>query len=156
MPLRLAEDVSIRPAGAGGDDEVPRSEILVGNRPTGHFVSGAVLEAAVRWNDCYLLFVTDGIPDEDSLGIHLLDGQLDVLDTARIGGPYTTGAFSDLTLDEPSTVRFRFIGDVPWAVELLARPRFRVPLVTDSPGVFRPLGFRRHFRVHGRPRSARG
>jgi hypothetical protein len=156
MALRLADDVTTRRVARANEDEIPRSEVLVGNHPSGRIVSGAVLEAAVRWNDRYLLFVTDDVPDEDTLGIHLLDGRLNPLDTARIGGPYTTGSFSGLVLEDPSTVQFRFIGDATWRVELLERPAFCFPLVPDSPGVFRPFGFRRHFRVRGQPRHAVG
>src|ERR1035437_1982478 len=128
MAVRLADDVTTRRVGRDSEDEIPRSEVLVGNRPSGRSVSGAVLEAASRWNDRYLLFMTDDVPDKDTLGIHLLDGQLNPLDTARIGGPYTTGSFSGLVLEDPSTVQFRFIGDATWRVELLDRPAFRVPL----------------------------
>jgi hypothetical protein len=63
MALRLADDVTIRRVGVAAEDQIPRGEILVAGRPTGRLVSGAVLEAAVRWDDRCLLFVTDGLAE---------------------------------------------------------------------------------------------
>jgi hypothetical protein len=150
--LSLAPEVTTRPVAGAGEDAIPESEVLLAGAPTGRVVPGAVLEAAVRWDGRLLLFLTDDIPHEESLGIHLLDAGLRLLDTARLGGPYSTGSFSSLELTEPGTVRFRFIGDTTWSVELLPRPGFRVPFLSEPPGVSRGFGFSRHFIVRGRPR----
>ena len=152
MALRTASELTTRRIGGQGADEIPVSEILLNGRGVGRRVPGAVLEAAVKWRDCYLLFMTDDVPFEDSLGIQMLDGHLDILDSARIGGPYATGAFSSLELEEPNSVRFRFAGDTIWKVELLERPEFRMPFLRDAPGVTRPLGFSRRFVIRGSPR----
>ena len=85
------------------------------------------------------------------LSIHLLDGRLDLLDSATLGAPYSTGSFSDLDIEASSTVRFRFIGDTTWSVEVLPHPVFRLPFVPDAPGVRRRAGFARHFIVRGNP-----
>jgi hypothetical protein len=91
---------------------------------------------------------------EEVMSIHLLSGDGRLLDSATLGGPYTTGAFSDLSLHPPNRVGFRFIGDADWSIEILPDLAFRLPLHADAPGVRRPLGFSRHFVVHGSPTPA--
>jgi hypothetical protein len=150
--MRLATALTTRLAEEAGEAVVPRSEVLLDGAPTGKFVQGAILEAAIECDGRYLLFMTDDVPFEDALGIHLLDGELHVLDSAVIGGPYSTGTFSSLELSGPHTVRFRFVGDTTWSVELLPRPGFRLPLLSEPAGVRRSPGFSRHFVVHGNPR----
>ncbi len=85
------------------------------------------------------------------LSIHLLDAGLDLLDSALLGAPYSTGSFSDLEVTGPKTVSFRFIGDTTWSVELLPRRVLRIPFVRDAPGVYRRFGFARHFIIRGNP-----
>jgi hypothetical protein len=152
MAMRIAKELTTRLVHGMGEGEVPTSEVLVNGTSTGKRISGAVLEAAVQWDNRYLLFMTDDVPYEEMLSIHLLDDQLDLLDSALIGGPYATGSFSSLELREQNTVCFHFIGDTTWSVELLSRPRFRMPFISEPPGVKRPLGFSRHFIVRGNPR----
>jgi hypothetical protein len=50
-------------------ESVPESSILLAGTPTGKLVSGAVLEAAVQIGETYLLFMTDDVPFEESLGL---------------------------------------------------------------------------------------
>ena len=135
-----------------GQRAAARSEIVVDGTPSGRYTEGVVLEAAIAWNGHHLLFMTDGVPHEDYLTIQLLGHDLVALDGVTIGAMYSTGSFSLLELVEPDVVRFRFIGDTDWAVELLRQPELALPLLGDPTGVRRRFGLRRHFRVHGRPR----
>jgi len=152
MNMRIASELTTRLVHEAGEVERPTSEFFLHGKSTGKIISGAVLEAAVQWEDRYLLFMTDDVPFEDMLSIHLLDAQLNMLDSALIGSPYSTGSFSSLELSEPNTVRFRFIGDTLWSIELLSRPGFRVPFISEPLGVYRPFGFSRQFIVRGNPR----
>ena len=124
-----------------------RSAVFISDQPTGTELTGCVLEAAVECEPGLLLFATDDVPDEDTLSIHLLDRTGKLIDSARIGGPYTTGTFRDLTLEPPSTVRFRFIDDADWYVELFDRPRVSVPWLPDAKGVWRDAKRARHMMV---------
>jgi hypothetical protein len=148
--MRIAPEITTRPV-PRGDDEAPQSEVLAQRSPTGKLVNGATLEAAIQWRDCYLLLMTNDIPYEETLSMHLLDGSFTLLDTATLGAAYSTGTFAALELFEPDQVGFRFIGDTPWRIELLTEPEFKVPLVSDPRGVSRPFNFSRRFRVHGNP-----
>lgn len=150
MKLLSPSDVSLCLTSAWSERALAQSEVLAGGRPTGRIVTGEVLEAAVQWKDCYLLFVRDDIAFEDSLRIYLFDTNWELVDSASLGGMYTTGAFSDLELVAPNTMRFQFIGGITWELELLERGVASLPF-SDPKGVSRPLGFVKRFRLKGRP-----
>ena len=96
------------------ETEVPKSQILIKGEATGKIVTGAILEAAILWKNYYLLFMTDDIPHEEMLSVHLLDKKLNLLDSVTIGAMYSTGSFSSIEIVEPNIVSFRFIGDSNW------------------------------------------
>lgn len=154
--MRIASEVSARRVEGEGeaDSAPPASEILVDGRATGRVISGALLEAAVEAGENWLLFLTDDVPYEDALSIHLLDTRWHLLDSALLGAAYCTGSFGALRLEPPDKVRFRFIGDTDWTLEILPRREFRLPFVRDATGVSRKFGFSRHFIVRGRPLPA--
>jgi len=152
VSLRIAQEITIVPCKDNMPDEPPRSFIVVQGENTFKQVPGAVLEAAVQWAEFYLLFTTDDVPFEEMLGIYLLDESFNLLDSARLGAPYSTGSFSSLRLREPNEVDFLFIGDTTWTVELLSRPVARIPFIGEPRGGWRSFGFRRHFAVHGDPK----
>jgi hypothetical protein len=132
------------------DRDGTRSVVLISNQSVGTEVAGCVLEAAVECTPGWLLFVTDDTPDEQMLAIHLLDRGGHLVDSAQIGGPYTTGTFTDLRLEPPSVVHFRFIDDADWSVEVLDRPHFSVPWLPDAKGVWRSGQFTRQMTVRRR------
>lgn len=125
----------------------PRSEIVLNGERTGAVIDGAILEAALSWRDFFLVFLTDDIPHEDTLRIYLLDADLSVIDSARLGGMYTTGAFRDLRMRPPDIVRFRFFGDIKWELRLLGRRTFSLPEIVGVAGVWRPLRVYRWFEL---------
>lgn len=145
-PLRAAPEISLRRC-AANDDAPPRSEVIVAGAPTGSTVAGAVLEAAVGCDAGFLLFVTDDVPYEDALSIHLVDAKGQCIDSARLGRAYSSGRFADLRLEPPDRVRFRFTGGLDWSVRMLSQPQWRLPFNAEAPGVVRPFGFRRRFVV---------
>lgn len=133
---------------------IVRSEILLDGHATGKLIEGACLEAAFRWNGRLLLLATDDIPNEETLRIYLFDGDLNVLDWARLGAMYSTGHLSALEAVQPDVLRFRFIGGTPWTITLLPAPVFRLPVISDPRGVRRPLRFYRAFELDGKPQPA--
>lgn len=152
MELRQLENLSVKLLNPDRDKKIPRSVIFQNAKPVGKDVSGAILEAAVQWREWYLLFLTDDCPFEDSLNIHLLDEQFNALDSVAMFWMYSTGVFKSLKLIQPNIVQFRFFGDSIWRVELLQKPTFRFPYFSEPLGVWRSLGFSRHFKVYGNPR----
>lgn len=150
MKLFSINDLSIRPQQQTAD-ELPRSELILYGETTGKIVEGAVLEAAICWRGHFLVFLTDDIINEDTLRIYLLDPKLDIVDAARLGAMYSTGAFSALQLVEPNIIRFEFFGDTTWTLELLDDQSFSVPMVSDPKGVTRPFRLSHRFKLHGDP-----
>lgn len=144
--MRLAEELTIRPGPAMADGS-PTAELLLRDQPTGRMVAGAVLEAAVQSAHGYVVFLTEGVPYEDALHIHLLDGVLRLRDSATIGAAFVTGTFTDLTLVDPDLLRFRFAGDFTWSVELFDASRWRLPWLSEPSGVSRRYWLRRWFGV---------
>ena len=154
MALRFTKDIGLVGTGETTKNGSPLGEVVLGDRRTGKKVPGAVLEAAMQWNDYYLLFTTDGVDFEEFLSIVLLDRNLDVVDRATLGMMYSTGTFGGARLVGENEVDFQFIGDTTWTVRLLEKPSFRIPLIPDRIGVWRPFGFRRHFVVRGDPKPS--
>lgn len=155
MHILSESELSVTRSAHLADDAQPVCEVVFNGQPTGRQVPGAVLEAAAQWQSFTLLFITDDTPFEELLHIHLLDAQLNLLDSATLGGIYSTGSFSLLESAEPDTLRFRFIGGTDWSVQVLPQPGFRLPMVSEPVGVSRPLGFSRHFIVRGQPQPER-
>ncbi|HLU40707.1 MAG TPA: hypothetical protein VK081_15080 [Planctomycetota bacterium] len=142
--LHLADDVALRPVPAHAGAPA-RSAVLRDGAETGAEVSGAVLEGAVAWNGCRVLFTTDGVPAEDFLHVTFLDERGRVCDRVEIGAPYTTGSFGDLELLPPDRVAFTFAAGDRWVVRLFDRPRLRLPLFGTPPGARRGWRWRRRF-----------
>lgn len=149
--LLSPEDVTICPLPVPNADAVACSEVHVGKRMVPHALAAFVPEAAVSCDGHVLLFLSDDIPSEDALRIHLLDAQLRLLDSAWLGWIYATGTFRLLELVQPRTVRFRFFGDTDWSLQVLETAALRVPVFSEPRGVHRRFGWSRHFRIEGDP-----
>jgi hypothetical protein len=143
--LFLADEITILPAPYRG--RVPYCEICIAGRRTGLHVPGKVFEAAVEVGGGYLVFVTEGVTMEERLSIHLVSFDGVLLDSASIGWLSELGIFARLKLEPPREVRFQFLGDLAWSVEVHPRPRWAWPLWREAPGVRRPWALKRAFRV---------
>lgn len=152
MELRQLENISVKAVNSESEGERPRCEIFLNDKPTGKFVSGAFIEAAFQWGDWYLLLLTNDFIFEETLDVHLLNKHFEIVDSATLGWFYVSGVFQAPVLIQPNIVQFRFIGDVDWNVELLPEYAFRLPFITEPPGVWRKLGFSRHFKIYRKPR----
>jgi len=149
--MRVSDRLTLNRISEGTEEAPPTSELVLNGVPTGRTIQGTTLEAAVEWNSLLLIFVTDDVPFEEMLRVILLDEDLNVVDRALIGSPYSTGAFSSLELRAPDTVKFHFIGGSPWTVQLRSTRGLRLPFISEPRGVHRPFGFSRRFIVRGRP-----
>lgn len=122
-------------------------------QPTGTIIDGAVLEAAIRWNDLVLAFVTDNTISQEAMHIYLFDAGFKVIDSAWLGSIFGTGVFSLVGICPPNTVRFRFLGDTVLILELLNEDTIALPYVGSPCGVSRPFGFHRRFRIAEAPKN---
>ena len=146
------DELDVRRLESNSDSAPPESEIMLRGTPTGRTVSGAVLEAAVAADQNYVVFMTDNTPFEDVLTIEYLNKNLGLIDRLRIGWVYSTGAFSDLRLQEPNRLCFGFMGDTVWVLELLAKKELCLPLLSNPRGVWHRFSFSRHMKLMGKPR----
>jgi hypothetical protein len=135
MQQRIQDDVSLTLAREGNDQELAMSYATIDGRTSGEPLEGIVLEACVQHGNQYLLFLTDNIPFEDSLHIHLLDENLNRIDSATLGGAYTTGHFRNPTCEDSGKTTFEFFEDCVWELSVLANRRLRLPFVSGPPGV---------------------
>ncbi len=101
----------------------------------------------MRWDVCYVLFLTYDVPFEEVLVICLLSKQFKLIDKAFLGGSYTTGNFRSLKIVQGNRLQFEFIGEAFWEIELLDRKQLRIPFIYDEAGVSRDIGFSRRFIV---------
>lgn len=135
MQQHIREDASLAMAKEGNDYELATSFAIIAGRTSKEPLEGTVLEACVQYGNQYLLFLTDDIPFEDSLRIHLLDKNLNRIDTVTLGAPYTTGHFRNLTLEDSGGITFEFFGDCVWEVSVSPQKRLRLPFVSGPRGV---------------------
>lgn len=140
MQQCIREDASVALAREGNDQELATSFATIAGRTSEEPLEGIVLEACVQCGNQYLLFLTDDIPYEDSLHIHLLDEDLNRIDTATLGAPYTTGHFRNLTCEDSGEITFEFFGDCAWEVQVLPKKRLRLPFLSGARGVSRRIG----------------
>lgn len=150
LKLASANAISIRIITPGTDDVTPISELVVDGRPTGLHLEGALLEAAIHCDAGLLLLMTDDYSFEDGLHIYLVDPGFVLLDSASMGWAYADALFSDLRLQPPDTVLFRFLGPVEWSVRILPERTWRMPLFSEPLGVSRTFGFVRRFIVQAK------
>ncbi|MRX10721.1 hypothetical protein GJ697_23080 [Pseudoduganella sp. FT25W] len=147
MKLISTSDYTVRLVTPPNDKTNPQCEVMLNGAPTGTIVDGAILEAALKWHEYTLLFLTDDIPFEDALRIYLLDEKFNVMDSAQIMWIYATGIFSHLDLSQPDAVSFRFFADLNWTLTLLPERAFALPIISDPLSVSRPFKFYRRFRI---------
>lgn len=130
-----------------------QSGIFLGNTKTNKNIDGSYLELSIKAGTKYLVFMTDDIPNEDKLHIHLLDESLDVIDSATIGSMYSTGSFRDYNIRDSNTLTFYFIGETEWKVEILENKEFLFPFISLPKGVSRKRAFSQYFKIYGNPQS---
>ncbi|WBU40380.1 MULTISPECIES: hypothetical protein [Marinobacter] len=135
MQQCIREDASLTLAREGNDQELATSFATIAGRTSEEAREGTVLEACIQHGNRYLLFLTDDIPFEDSLHIHLLDEDLDRIDTVTLGAPYTTGHFRNLKCEDSSGITFEFFGDCVWKIVVLPKKRLRLPFFSGQKGV---------------------
>lgn len=149
MRLLSTSEFAAQLASPYTDTAPATSELLVDGKSTDVIVTGTVLEAALEWQGYRLAFLTDDIPFEDMLRIYLFDANMRLVDAAVLGAMYSTGTFSNLNLQPPNALTFRFFGNMAWRVELLGEREFALPLLSDPSGVTREFKFFRRFKIEG-------
>lgn len=129
----------------------PLCDLLDGGAPVGLSVAGAVLEAAYEGDGFFLLFMTDDVPQEEGLSIHLVSPDFKDLETAALVRVYGSGTFRNAVILGPRQIGFTFFDEVPVLLQVLDRPEWRMPFMGEYRGLMRPFSFTRRFRVGAMP-----
>jgi hypothetical protein len=149
---KLSEkEFSTRVVDQTGELELQKSQVYIDEKVTNSYVVGAFLESCIKFDRFYLVFMTDDIPSEDMLHIHLLNEKLSLLDTATIGSAYATGSFKALEICEPNIVKFHFIGLTQWVVHVFQKKQLHFPFISDPKGVSRKISFSSYLKIYGSP-----
>jgi hypothetical protein len=143
--MTIADGFTLTVVFPSTNEAEPICRLFFHGRDTGQDLPGAILEAALRADQEWLLFLTHDIPFEESLEICLLDSSFKVLDRATLMALNATGNFENLQILSDQRVRFHFLGKGFWELELLKRSGFRLPLVSEPLGMVRSFGFSRRF-----------
>jgi len=147
------------PAARALVQSVPSCELVINGKHTGQRIAGCILEAAFQCDLGYLIFLTEDCPFEESLDIHLISLTGTLLDSARIGGMYTTGTFSNIQIHQPDTLFFDFMDKTAhktgttWIIKILPRPTARIPFLYGILGISRPFKLKQYFSVKFAPRT---
>jgi hypothetical protein len=128
-----------------------KSEIIFEGKVVDKSIDGTYLELCIKRNNEYFVFMTDDIPDEDMLHIHLLDERFNLIDSVTIGGIYSTGTFENVSVQEPNHISFNFIGINTWTVEALDKKQFCMPFLSSPKGSYRKNPFYQYFKLYGNP-----
>ena len=130
-------------------------DVLIGGNTTGIHVPYSVIEAAVKVDaERYLIFLTNDTLFEEMLRIVLIHPEKGILDSLVLGSLYSTGFFEKLDV-QASVVNFTFLGDKIWSVRIPDKPFFRIPLIGDPRGVWRPFAIKHFILISAAPPPAR-
>jgi hypothetical protein len=127
--------------------DIPKCKIILKGDIKEKIFLGSTLEAAINWNNFYLLFLTYTVPYEHMLNIYFLDQNINILDSANLGSIHATEPFSSLKLIEPNNINFRFISETEWQVGLLKKSVFSLPFFTNPIGISRKFSFKKYFTI---------
>lgn len=145
--MRRAPELSVILISPASSESEPVCRLLHESRDTGLTLPGAILEAAFAAGDGWLVLLTHDVPYEEGLEICLVSAGFELLDRATLAHPYATAMLKNLEASPPARLRFDFLGERRWEVELLDGPSARVPFFSEPTGVLRPFGLTRRFRV---------
>jgi hypothetical protein len=148
MMKKLTEhEFSIKLISDATDTESPKCQIKINGSTTDSILQGAILEAAIKYQEFYLVFTTNDCPYEDTLNIHYLDQDLSILDQATLSWPYGTGSFTLLNSIQPNRIRFHFFEPKVWEISLYTKKQFFIPYFSEPRGVWRKFKFNRYFKI---------
>lgn len=153
--MKLVDNFSLHVVSAPQDNRQGEYQVLFDGNATIIHVPYCVIEAAIRVDESrFLLFLTDDTPFEEILHIALIHLKQGILEMISLGGIYTTGSFARLQVED-NAAHFHFIGDTTWTVRIAAKPFFRIPLIGDPRGVWRPFAIKHFILISAAPPPAR-
>lgn len=127
------------------DSQIPCLQLLKDGQPFGDPQKGALIEAQYQVDaKCYLLFVTDDVPYEETLRLYLITCDAEILDSLVFGGYLANGTLEDLNIVGERSIEFSFIHKKRCRLTVNPDSRWKKPL-TFTPGVSRPDGLKKRY-----------
>jgi hypothetical protein len=133
--MNVIDEFTIRNIHGKNEDYDNTSNLYYRGSDTGKILEGLYLAAQYKYNDKYVLFLTEDCPFEEGLFIYLLDHALTVLDRAIISIQFTPGILGDLKIENDHEISFTFFSnDEKWTLSILQAPKrvlthgFKVPV----------------------------
>ncbi len=102
-------------------------------------LTGFILEKQYKFKDNYLLFITEGTPEEEDLYIYFLDKNMRIQDLLEVSAEYTAGILKNISYSQLNKITFSFFDEEDWMLEIFNKPRFLLP--------FRVYPIKRHFTI---------
>ncbi len=147
MKKLTKQEFSIKLISEATDTEIPKCQIKINGSTTDSIMEGAILEAAIKYQEFYLVFTTNDCPYENTLNIHYLDQDLTILDRATLSWPYGTGSFTLINILQPNRIRFQFFTRDDWEITLYPKAKWLIPYLSEPRGVWRKFKFNHHFKI---------
>lgn len=123
MPIRKTEEFQILKSERWGEKS-PRLILKHSQQTESIELIGGVLEAQFAVDGGYVLFITEGTPNEEALHVYLLDTELRVKDAVELSADYTPGILSDVAVLPGNKFQFSFFDKSElWSVEILNNPK---------------------------------
>lgn len=153
MELLSKDKLEIRDVEKGSEYISYKILLAIEGRPANSFVKGVQVEYGVKYDNCYVIFVTDDILNEETLRVYLFDLNAKLIDYLYIGSAYSTGRLQDLTLQKDGSISFLFIGDTLWNVKVLSKAKMIIPFISNPKGVTRKNVFSSFLQVQSSPKT---
>ncbi len=147
MKKLTEQEFSIKLISEAAETEIPKCQIYINETATDSILQGAILEAAIKYQEFYLVFTTNDCPYEDTLNIHYLDQDLRILDQATLSWPYGTGSFILINILQPNRIRFQFFTRDDWEITLYPKAQWLIPYLSEPRGVWRKFKFNHYFKI---------
>jgi hypothetical protein len=140
-------ELSAKQISPARDTETPKCQIEINGTATDSILEGAILEAAIKYQEFYLVLTTNDCPYEDTLIIHYLDQDLSILDWATLSWPYGAGSFTLINIFQPNRVKFQFFTRDDWEISLCPKVQWLIPYLSEPRGVWRKFELNHYFKI---------
>ncbi|AVF95397.1 hypothetical protein AL552_17380 [Vibrio diabolicus] len=153
MELLSKEKIEIRDVEEGSEYISEKILLAIEGKLANSFVKGAQVEYGIKFDNNYVIFITDDILNEETLRIYLFDLNARLVDYLYIGSAYSTGYLQELTLQKDGSISFLFIGDTLWNVKVLSKAKMIIPFISNPKGVTRKNVFSSFLQVQSSPKT---
>jgi hypothetical protein len=147
--MHVIDEFSIKKICKARQEVEIKSRLYHQGRETDFILLGISLEAQFKFNNKYLLFLTEDCPFEEYLSIYLLDQSFNVLDRAGMFIQFTPGMLGNLKIENDHEISFTFFSnDEKWTLTILPTPKRVLTFGLKVP-VRRPFSFfgKRYFEL---------